>query len=111
MSVGWNCLEPRGRNGFTACSWSAFLAYRLQEKALGGLKPATRRLLRQIAEGSAQGRSPKNQVKPQLKAGTVLLREWHGRTYRVTVLEQAFQYGRERFRSLSEVARRITGTH
>ncbi|MGD0074770.1 MAG: DUF2924 domain-containing protein [Candidatus Binataceae bacterium] len=101
MSVGWNCLEPRGRNGFTACSWSAFLAYRLQEKALGGLKPATRRLLRQIAEGSAQGRSPKNQVKPQLKAGT----------YRVTVLEQAFQYGRERFRSLSEVARRITGTH
>jgi Protein of unknown function (DUF2924) len=87
------------------------LAYRLQEKALGGLKPATHRLLRQLATGSAQDRSRRKSVQPPLKTGSVLLREWHGKTHQVTVLEQGFQYGHERSRSLLEVARRITGTH
>jgi hypothetical protein len=48
--------------------------------------------------------------KPRLKAGAVLLREWHGTTHRVTVLEKGFEYRDQRFTSLSEVARRITGS-
>jgi hypothetical protein len=54
------------------------LAYRLQEKALGGLKPATRRLLRQVAGNPSERRALDALTKPRLKAGAVLLREWHG---------------------------------
>ncbi|MGO9605898.1 MAG: DUF2924 domain-containing protein [Candidatus Binataceae bacterium] len=54
------------------------LAYRIQERALGGLKPSTRRLLAKVA-ADASARVP-IQVAPEsaLKPGTVLLREWHG---------------------------------
>jgi hypothetical protein len=68
------------------------LAYRLQEKALGGIKPSTRRLLRQVAGGPSERRSMVALSKPRLKAGAVLLREWHGTTHRVTVLEKGFEY-------------------
>jgi hypothetical protein len=86
------------------------LAYRLQEHALGGLKPATCRLLRQIAGNPAERHAPVAFAKSQLKAGAVLIREWHGTAHRVTVLDDGFQYRNQRFRSLSEIARRITGS-
>jgi hypothetical protein len=86
------------------------LAYRLQEKAFGGLKPATRRLLRQVAGLPAERRSLDRLTQPRLKAGAVLLREWHGTTQRVTVLESGYEYHGQRFKSLSEIARRITGS-
>jgi Protein of unknown function (DUF2924) len=85
------------------------LAYRLQEKAFGGLKPATRRLLRQVAGLPAERRSLDRLTQPRLKAGAVLLREWHGTTQPVTVLESGYEYHGQRFNSLSEIARRITG--
>jgi len=84
------------------------LAYRLQERALGALKPATRRLLLQFsdeAEAAVPAR-PSGSVSP----GTVLVREWHGTSHRVTVLETACAWRGKRYRSLSEVARAITGT-
>ncbi len=84
------------------------LAYRMQERALGGLKPVTRRLLLQLADGGEGKRpvAPSNSVSP----GTVLIREWHGTSHRVTVLETACAWRGKRYRSLSEVARAITGT-
>ena len=45
-----------------------------------------------------------------LKPGTVLTRTWHGVLHRVRVTNEGFDYRGERFGSLSEVARRITGT-
>jgi hypothetical protein len=48
-------------------------------------------------------------VRTQLKAGTTLVREWHGVTHRVTVLDDGFDFESKRFRSLSEIARKITG--
>jgi hypothetical protein len=48
-------------------------------------------------------------ARTQLKAGTVLVREWHGVSHRVTVLDDGFDFRGERFRSLSEIARKITG--
>jgi Protein of unknown function (DUF2924) len=86
------------------------LAYRLQEKAFGALKPATRRLLRQVAGLPSERRSLNRLSQPRLKAGAVLLREWHGTAHRVTVLERGFDYQGQRFKSLSEIARRITGS-
>jgi hypothetical protein len=86
------------------------LAYRLQEKAFGGIRPATRRLLRQVAGLPAERRFLNRLTQPRLKAGAVLLREWHGTAHRVTVLESGYEHNGNRFKSLSEIARRITGT-
>ena len=85
------------------------LAYRIQEKALGGLKPAVcRRLTRAAAELSA-GRAPLA-PSPTIKPGTRLLREWHGVMHEVIVLEDGVEYRGKSWRSLSAVAREITGT-
>jgi len=46
-----------------------------------------------------------------LKPGAHLVREWHGNTYRVLVLEDGFEYGGHQYPTLSKIAREITGTH
>ena len=86
------------------------LAYRLQERALGGLKLATQRILDRVCDGrekAASERIPKRRA----GAGTVLIREWRGVHHRVTVLDNDVVYRGRRYKSLSEVARAITGTH
>jgi hypothetical protein len=40
-----------------------------------------------------------------------LVREWHGRTHSVDVLQEGFLFERKTYRSLSQIARRITGAH
>ena len=86
------------------------LAYRLQEQALGGLKPATRRLLRSIA-GDVETRRPfATHAERRIEAGAVLIREWHGTKHQVTVLKDGFMFRGKRFQSLSKIAGEITGT-
>ena len=80
------------------------IAYRMQEKALGGLKPPTRRFLNQYLTERQPSISANN-----LRIGTRLLREWHGTTYEVTVLEKEVLFDGRRYSSLTEVARIITG--
>jgi len=87
------------------------IAYRLQEKALGGLKPVTVRLLERIADAAAARRQVSTtREKIRASAGTVLIREWHGTQHQVTVLKDGFLYRAKRFRSLSQIARAITGS-
>ena len=86
------------------------LAYRLQEVAFGGLKPATRRRLQQIAKALAADPRASIVDSPSIKPGTRLVREWKGRPHTVTVVEDGFQYSGKRYSSLSEIARLITGT-
>ncbi len=77
---------------------------------MGGLKPATRRLLASVADDATAGRTRPVARERKIKPGTTLLREWHGVQHRLTVLEDGVQFGGERYRSLSEVARKITGS-
>ena len=86
------------------------VAYRLQETVLGGLKRSTRRLLERIAEDNVRRRSPTETPTMSVAPGTVLIREWHGVSHRVTVLKDGVQLRGTRYRSLSEVARKITGS-
>jgi len=87
------------------------IAYRLQEKALGGLKPATVRLLDRIADDAAARRlASATPEKIRVSTGTVLIREWHGTKHQVTVLKDGFLYRAKRFHSLSQIARAITGS-
>jgi hypothetical protein len=86
------------------------LAYRIQEQTLCGLKPATRHLLKRIAGEAADRRPVAVDLKPQIKAGAVLIREWHGIRHQVTALKDGFMFRGQRFGSLSKVASEITGS-
>jgi len=85
------------------------IAYRLQEKASARLKPSTQRLLDRIADNRSRD-APQSTPQRRASAGTVLIREWRGVSHRVTVLDHEVVYRDRRYRSLSEVARAITGS-
>ena len=85
------------------------VAYRIQERDRGGLKPSTRRLLSRLANDARCGRPLKFEPAAPASAGTVLMRDWHGVTHEVRLLDQGVLYKRKRYASLSEVARLITG--
>ena len=84
------------------------IAYRLQERAHGGLKLATHRYLMKVADEAAAG---KQHITPpvMIKPGTRLIREWHGVTYEVIVVPDGVLLNGERLKSLTEAAHRITG--
>jgi len=86
------------------------LAYKLQEKAYGGLKPSTRRRLREIAEELERDRQAHIRSKPSIKPGTKLIRQWQDQTHEVLVTREGFEYAGRQYRSLSQIARQITGT-
>ncbi len=76
------------------------LSWRIQAAAEGGLDRATRRML----AGKTSG--PEN----LLSEGMVITREWKGERHDVEVADGGFLYRGERWKTLSEVARAITGT-
>ena len=79
------------------------LAWELQAQALGGLSRATQQTLAQLAAGKTRT--------SKAEAGSRLVREWKGRVHVVTIGEdQVIRYNDREWRSLSEVARAITGT-
>lgn len=87
------------------------LAYRVQELAFGGLKPETVERLAAFAEGvggKANRRARVGQERPI--TGTRLLREWQGVEHSVTVRDDGFEYQGRPYKSLSAIARQITGT-
>jgi hypothetical protein len=49
--------------------------------------------------------------KPSIKPGTRLVREWNGRTHHVEVLDKGFRWNDRTYRSLSSIAKAITGAH
>jgi hypothetical protein len=81
--------------------FARLLAWKIQAAAFGGLDAATIRLLKSNRLHSS---------KPVLQPGTRLAREWQGRRYEVDVLDEGFRLGATTYRSLSAVARVITGT-
>lgn len=87
-----------------------WLAWELQAKACGGFAPATRRRLKQLSNPPKCDAPPTTPASGALKPGTVLTREWGGTTHRVIVLEEGFAWSGQNYRSLSEIATRISGT-
>src|SRR5215211_3325200 len=85
------------------------LAYQLQVKAFGGLSAATK--LREIAVAAREGRFDPAIIGPRVKPGTRLIRVWQGETHSVLVLEDGVEWNGTRYRSLSLVAKTITGTN
>ncbi len=88
------------------------LAYRIQELEYGGLKPATIKRLEALGEdldgGKAEVRRKRADDRPI--AGTRLIRDYQGVEHCVTVLADGFDYQGQPYKSLSAIARAITGT-
>lgn len=87
------------------------VAYKLQEEAFGGLPTETQRRLVHIGMRHSKIKSRQVARDIELAPGTVLLREWGNRDHKVTVTAQGtFEYEGKFFKSLSAVARHISGT-
>jgi Protein of unknown function (DUF2924) len=86
------------------------LAYRLQEQAFGSLTAGARGRLRHLSR--AFERSPESSIPstPHTRPGTRLVRQWRDQVHLVNVEANGYEYKGARYRSLSEIARLITGT-
>jgi Protein of unknown function (DUF2924) len=87
------------------------ITYKLQERPLGGLSKSIIRKLerRNLDSEASDARKPTPPI--SLKAGTRLVREWRGVTHTVLVRTDGFEWNGRRYRSLTIVAREITGAH
>ena len=117
LKTRWRELYGKEPPGFNRQFLIKRLSYRVQELAYGGLQPETRdRLTRVLKEegfnaiGVKTGRRSVNGSEKRLTPGTVLVREYEGDLHHVNVVTDGFEYRGMNFRSLSAVARRITGT-
>jgi len=88
------------------------LAYRIQELAYGGLKPETVRRLEQLGEQLDGGNKAVRRIRGSdiPIAGTRLIREYQGVEYTVTVIPNGYEWQGRPYKSLSAIARAITGT-
>jgi hypothetical protein len=89
------------------------IAYARQERLNGGLsKPVAKELDRLLAHTLRDGASgtPRSPAAPLPRTGTIMVREWQGTTHHVTVVDGGFLWNGEIHRSLSGIARAITGT-
>ena len=84
------------------------VAYGIQAQAFGGLDAKTLRLLRKANEANGKRAKPR---RSRLSKGSKLLREWHGETHEVLVLDEGFVWRGVTYQSLSATARAITEAH
>jgi hypothetical protein len=86
------------------------LADRIQAARYGGTSAELERRLLKIASAINKGEPVPDLPARKLKPGTVLVRDWQGARHQVMVLDAGFAFDGQTFGSLSEIARRITGT-
>src|SRR5215472_2450388 len=86
------------------------LANQLQERTHSGTSRALRRRLQKLAVGSRKA-GVRRDPGIVLKTGTRLVRHWHGHAHTVQVREDGFEYEGQLYRSLTVIAKRITGAH
>ena len=108
----WRDLFGKEPPAFNRPWLESRLAYRIQELAYGGLKPETVARLEALGEKLDGGNTTLRRIRADDRpiAGTRLLREYQGVEHAVTVLADGFEYEGRPYRSLSAIARAITGT-
>ena len=108
----WRALFGTEAPPYNRAFLQSRLAYRVQELAYGGLKPETVARLEALGEQLDGGRVTRRRVRMDDKpvTGTRLVREYQGVEHRVTVLADGFEWQGRPYRSLSAIARAITGT-
>jgi hypothetical protein len=86
------------------------LAIRIQEQAWRSISAAAESRLQRLAASVASNPTSKVSSIPRIRAGTRLVREWRDQVHLVNVQEAGYEYRGERYKSLSQIARLITGT-
>jgi hypothetical protein len=86
------------------------VAHRLQENTFGGLNDASCRRLRQLASAFEADPNAAVSTRPPVKPGTRFVRQWKEQVHVVEVETEGYAYKGARYKSLSEIARLITGT-
>ena len=111
-------LKDRWRALYKAAPPAAFtpdliargIAWRLQEKVLGGPSTEAKALIGVCQAGEHALTPRRSASRPTLRPGNRLVRRWRGRTYVVEATEIGLSYDGAIFSSLSEIATKITGT-
>jgi Protein of unknown function (DUF2924) len=84
------------------------IAHQLQEKTLGKLPTYIERELDRL-NGNSDTATPTLHLRGRILLGTRFVREWNGKTIAVQATEAGFEWDGESYRSLSEIARKVTG--
>jgi len=88
------------------------LAYHIQCKRFGNLKPSVNRQLLKIVKPDTEvSRKPRTTSKPKTMLGSQIIREWNGRTHTVQVTDKGYVMAGITYGSLSAAAKAITGSH
>jgi Protein of unknown function (DUF2924) len=108
----WRELFGKEPPAFSRTYLQSRLAYRIQELAYGGLRPETVARLEGLGERLDGGNVALRRIRADDRpiAGTRLVREYRGFEHVVTVLADGFEFEGRPYRSLSAIARAITGT-
>ena len=112
LKAEWRMLFDAEPPGYNRRYLESRLAYRIQELAYGGLKPETLRRLEILGEQYDSDNLATRRIRHDAKpvAGTRLVREYQGVEHTVTVLADGYEWQGRPYRSLSAIARAITGT-
>lgn len=112
LKAQWRDLFASEPPAFNRRYLETRLAYRIQELAYGGLKPETVRRLEALGEDLDGGNVARRRIRHDLTPiiGTRLIREWQGVEHVVTVTANGFEWQGRPYKSISSVARAITGT-
>jgi hypothetical protein len=87
------------------------LAWHLQERKYGGLKPLVQRKLEALSRAHRRGKLPAALLQAcSFRPGVTMVKFWRGRRHTVTALPYGFRYQGKIYRSLTAIARAITGT-
>jgi hypothetical protein len=112
LRAQWRALFDADPPPFNRRHLENRIAYRIQELAYGGLKPETLRRLEALGDiydnDNVTTRRIRHDARPVV--GTQLVREYQGVEYTVTVLAEGYEWQGRPYRSLSAIARAITGT-
>jgi hypothetical protein len=114
----WRALFGTDAPAYSAEHMVRRLAYRLQELHYGGLADTAQKQLARVATEETKAAGTRRDARRKRKAvnapapGTRLVREWRGQRHEVTVChDRTFEYAGKRFRTLSAVAKAISGQH
>ena len=111
LQVAWRQLHRTGPPlGLSRDLMIRALADQLQEQSYGGAGRALRRRLQSLA-GASEKAAMAADLGLVLKAGTTLVRQWHGHTHTVRVRTDGFEHEGQLYRSLTAIAERITEAH
>ncbi len=110
LRAEWTRVSKETVPDISAELLSRGIAYHIQERTLGSLTAAARRQIKRMVGQQEQTGTVAAEANADLRPGTRLARDWHGKTHNVLVLDEGYLFEDRKYGSLSQIANAITGT-